>query len=64
MINQLYYSGAVQLQKYKAWKPKMFSKSILIVDDRQYNVLLPIVTNVAAHDHIALGRRYLMPSLP
>ena len=25
LINQLYYSGSVQLQKYKAWKPRIYT---------------------------------------
>lgn len=63
LINQLYYSGAVQLQKYKAWKPRIYDKTVLLVDDRKQSVVLPVSKAVAATESLSLCRRLVMPTL-
>ena len=63
ITNQLYLAGPIHLQKYKAWQPKVFQRSRLMIENRAFKVLTPVVDMTASLDHVCLGRKLSLRSV-
>ena len=63
VTNALYLAGPIHLQKYKAWKPKIYRLDSLMIENRAFKVLTPVVDNVRDLDHVCLSRKMHIPQL-
>ena len=64
ITNQLYLAGPIHLQKYKAWQPKVNTKRKLMIENRAFKVLIPVVDMIQSMEHICLGRKLGLRSVP
>ena len=64
ITNQLYLAGPIHLQKYKAWQPKVHTKRKLMIENRAFKVLIPVVDMIQSMEHICLGRKLGLRSVP
>ena len=60
ITKQLYLAGPIHLQKYKVWQPNVHIKRKLMIENRAFKVLTPVVDLTESMEHICLGRK---PSL-
>ena len=63
ITNQLYLAGPIHLQKYKAWQPKVHIKRKLMIENRAFKVLTPVVDLTESMEHICLGRKLNLRSV-
>ena len=52
------------MQKYKAWQPKVYTKQSLMIENRAFKVLTPVVDVVQSMDHVCLGRKLSLRPVP
>ena len=57
ICNQLFITGPIHLQKYKAWQPKVHQKDKLMIENRAFKVLCPVVDLNPSMSHISLARK-------
>ena len=64
ITKQLYLAGPIHLQKYKARQPKeVHIKRKLMIENRAFKVLTPVVGLTESMEHICLGRKLNLRSV-